>query len=67
MGAEEKEEKYHLQMALDQCQTVLLQERERTQGYKYACDRLQFSQREHKREIKDILSSTGSVEQHIYL
>jgi hypothetical protein len=54
-------------MALDQCQTVLLQERERTQGYKYACDRLQFSQREHKREIKDILSSTGSVEQHIYL
>lgn len=44
-----------------------MRERERTQDIKHQCDRLQFTQRDNKREIQDILSTTNSVEQHIYL
>lgn len=37
-----QEEKYALQMALEQCQAVLMRERERTHDIKHQCDRLQF-------------------------
>lgn len=37
------EEKYALQTALDQCQTVLQKERERTHGIKSQCDKMQFT------------------------
>ena len=37
-----QEEKFALTTALDQCQSVLHKERERTHGIKTTCDKMQF-------------------------
>ena len=60
------EEKAAMENALRQCQEALYMEREKIIQTKREVDVLRVKQRKNKRDIQDALSSTNSVEQHVY-